>query len=323
MPAGDVTVSGIPIHPAFSQPKDRAACLASHGLAGDRPIVLQLSGGFGVGPIEKIFRGLLEVEVPLEVVVVTGRNEAVKAQLEQIAAPDRHRTKMLGFTDKIDELMAVADIVLSKPGGLTTSEVLASGAAMAVVNPIPGPGEPQQRLPAGKRGRDQDQQHRHAAAQIDGTLERTVQAQSAERKRTRDRPAASRLHHRPPGTRVARGEPLTVRVLRHAQGNFSLDEPRVALDIFRARFFDDVFGKLGRRAVFVPAGRFEPVADELLVERGLRPCPARKLSTGQNRELSGVSTSSIRISWPSADPNSNFVSAMMIPFGRAYSAPRR
>ena len=45
---------------------------------------------------------------------------------------------MLGFTREIHELMAVADVVVSKPGGLTTSEVLASGAAMAVVNPIPG-----------------------------------------------------------------------------------------------------------------------------------------------------------------------------------------
>jgi processive 1,2-diacylglycerol beta-glucosyltransferase len=133
-----VTASGIPIHPAFSQPKDRAACLAQLGLVGDRPIVLQLSGGFGVGPIEKIFRGILEIEVPLEVIVVTGRNETVKAQLEQVIVPACHRVKIMGFTDKIDELMAVSDIVVSKPGGLTTSEVLASGAAMAVINPIPG-----------------------------------------------------------------------------------------------------------------------------------------------------------------------------------------
>jgi processive 1,2-diacylglycerol beta-glucosyltransferase len=138
VPAGDVTVSGIPIHPAFSQPKDRAACLAQHGLLGDRPIVLQLSGGFGVGPIEKIFQGILQIDVPLEVIVVAGRNEQVTAQLEQVVVPGCHRAKILGFTDKIDELMAVADIVVSKPGGLTTSEVLASGAAMAVINPIPG-----------------------------------------------------------------------------------------------------------------------------------------------------------------------------------------
>jgi processive 1,2-diacylglycerol beta-glucosyltransferase len=138
VPAGDTTPTGIPVHPVFSEPKDRAACLARHGLTGDRPIVLQLSGGFGVGPIEKLYRGLLAVEQPLEVLAVTGRNEKAKAQLEAVEVPERHRAKVLGFTDQIDELMAVADLVVSKPGGLTTSETLARGAAMVVVNPIPG-----------------------------------------------------------------------------------------------------------------------------------------------------------------------------------------
>jgi processive 1,2-diacylglycerol beta-glucosyltransferase len=138
VPAGDISVTGIPIHPVFSQPKDRAECLKRQGLAGDRPIIVQISGGFGVGPIEEIFRGILAIEVPVEVVVITGRNETAKHQLEAITAPERHRVKILGFTDQIDELMAVADLVVSKPGGLTTSEILARGAAMAVVNPIPG-----------------------------------------------------------------------------------------------------------------------------------------------------------------------------------------
>jgi processive 1,2-diacylglycerol beta-glucosyltransferase len=138
VPPGDISITGIPIHPVFSQPKDRAGCLERQGLVGDRPIVVQISGGFGVGPIEKIFRGILEVEAPIEIVVVTGRNETARQQLELVEAPARHRIKILGFTDQIDELMAVADLVVSKPGGLTTSEILAHGAAMAVVNPIPG-----------------------------------------------------------------------------------------------------------------------------------------------------------------------------------------
>ncbi len=137
VPAGDVCVTGIPIHPVFCEPKDRAACLARHGLAGDRPIVLQLAGGFGVGPIEQIYRALLQVERPLDIVVVTGRNEQAKRQLSVIGN-SHHRSSILGFTDQIDELMAVADVVLSKPGGLTTSETIARGAAMVVVNPIPG-----------------------------------------------------------------------------------------------------------------------------------------------------------------------------------------
>lgn len=135
---GPISVTGIPIHPVFSQPKDRAECLRKQGLVGDRPVILQLAGGFGVGPIAKLFGGILAVEVPLEIVVVAGRNEEAKRELEQVTIPPRHRVKVLGFTDQIDELMCVADVVLSKPGGLTTSEVLARGAAMAVVNPIPG-----------------------------------------------------------------------------------------------------------------------------------------------------------------------------------------
>jgi processive 1,2-diacylglycerol beta-glucosyltransferase len=131
-------VTGIPIHPAFSRPCDRAGVLEKHGLAGDRPIVLQLAGGFGVGPIEKIYRGILSLETPLQVVAVAGKNADAKDELANVAVPPRHRAKVIGFTSEIDELMAVADVVVTKPGGLTTSEVLARGAVMAIVNPIPG-----------------------------------------------------------------------------------------------------------------------------------------------------------------------------------------
>ena len=137
-PEVDTIATGVPIHPVFSQPIHRAACLARHHLTGDRPLVLQLAGGFGVGPIEKLYHAVLAVEVPLEVVVVTGRNEAAKEQLRALPRPARHRSHVLGFTHAIDELMGVADLVVSKPGGLTTSETLARGAAMVIVNPTPG-----------------------------------------------------------------------------------------------------------------------------------------------------------------------------------------
>ncbi len=138
VPEECIDVTGIPIHPCFSAPKPRASCLKAQSLSGDRPIVLQLAGGFGVGPVEQIYRGILEVQTPLEVVVVAGKNIATKNKLEKIDVPKRHRAKVIGFTTEIDELMQVADLVVSKPGGLTTSEVLARGAAMAIVNPIPG-----------------------------------------------------------------------------------------------------------------------------------------------------------------------------------------
>jgi processive 1,2-diacylglycerol beta-glucosyltransferase len=97
-----------------------------------------MAGGFGVGPVESIFQNLLAVEQPLELVVVAGRNEELLLRLQQIPVPERHRAKVFGYTSDMDELMTAADVVISKPGGLTTSEALACGTAMIVVNPIPG-----------------------------------------------------------------------------------------------------------------------------------------------------------------------------------------
>jgi processive 1,2-diacylglycerol beta-glucosyltransferase len=138
VPAENVSATGIPIDPVFAQPKDKAACRKKHGLDSDRPVVLQLAGGFGVGPVEKLYRALLEVTRPLEVVVVAGRNDVVKKELAAVSKPPHHRATILGFTTEIDELMAAADLVVSKPGGLTTSEALVRGAVMVIVNPIPG-----------------------------------------------------------------------------------------------------------------------------------------------------------------------------------------
>jgi processive 1,2-diacylglycerol beta-glucosyltransferase len=130
VPAEDISVTGIPIHPVFATPKPRPRT--------DRPVVLQLAGGFGVGPIEQIFNGIVSVKTPIELIVVTGKNAAAKKKLESLRQRGGHRIEILGFTDKMDELMTRADIVVSKPGGLTTSETLARGAAMVIVNPIPG-----------------------------------------------------------------------------------------------------------------------------------------------------------------------------------------
>ncbi len=138
MSAGDIDVTGIPIHPVFAEPADRQRCLAQQGLVGDRPVLLQLCGGFGVGPVEAVYRSLLAVEKPAEIVVVCGRNAELKEALEKIDVSERHRVKFLGLTHEIDQLMGCADLVISKPGGLTTSECLARGLPMVIVNPIPG-----------------------------------------------------------------------------------------------------------------------------------------------------------------------------------------
>jgi processive 1,2-diacylglycerol beta-glucosyltransferase len=138
VPADHVSVTGIPIHPVFAQEKSATACRARHGLSSDRPVILQLAGGHGVGPIEELYRALLTVDVPIELVVVAGHNAAARERLAAIEVPSRHRTKIMGFTRAIDELMAAADLAVTKPGGLTTSEALARGLPLVVVYPVPG-----------------------------------------------------------------------------------------------------------------------------------------------------------------------------------------
>lgn len=138
IPMADMTVTGIPIDPLFAVEKDVAALQKKHKVGGDRPTVLLMAGGFGVGPIERMFDAAIEVQTPLDLIVVCGKNAKLKAKLEKVDTPERHRVQVMGFTKEMDELLAIADLIVSKPGGLTTSECLARGVPMAIVNPIPG-----------------------------------------------------------------------------------------------------------------------------------------------------------------------------------------
>jgi processive 1,2-diacylglycerol beta-glucosyltransferase len=139
VPEKDVTVSGIPVHPAFAATRDRGELRKKFQCDGDnRPIVLQLAGGFGVGPVEQLHQALLSLETPIRLFTVSGRNEELKARLEQRERPERHAVSVLGYRTDMPELMTLADVVVSKPGGLTTAESLACGTAIVIVNPIPG-----------------------------------------------------------------------------------------------------------------------------------------------------------------------------------------
>lgn len=134
----DIQVTGIPIDPAFSQPMDRAEAASRFHLAADRPIVLQMGGGFGVGSIERIHRSILQIQRPLQVVVVNGRNTQAVEVLTSMDHDPKHLRKILGHTDKMHELLKAADVVVTKPGGLTTAESLACGCPMVIAEPIPG-----------------------------------------------------------------------------------------------------------------------------------------------------------------------------------------
>jgi len=142
IPPQKITVSGIPIDPLFAQKKDKREMRDKYGLKQDQTVILLSAGGYGVGPIEKILKSLLDLRHPAQVIALCGRNEELKDKLERLAAHSSgaHATqiKAIGFTTEMDKLMSASDILLGKPGGLTTSEALAKELVLVIVNPIPG-----------------------------------------------------------------------------------------------------------------------------------------------------------------------------------------
>lgn len=136
IPPETIHVTGIPIKPVFSEPLSQTEVRTALGLAQDRKTVLISAGGFGVGPIESIIQALQKVRHPIQTVIICGKNEALKKKLSSISST--HPLKVVGFTTEMHKWMAASDLMVGKPGGLTSSEALTSGLIMVIVKPIPG-----------------------------------------------------------------------------------------------------------------------------------------------------------------------------------------
>jgi processive 1,2-diacylglycerol beta-glucosyltransferase len=143
IPANKITISGIPIDPVFAEQKNQREMREKLGLRQDITTILLSAGGFGVGPMEHILKSLIsDMRSPAQVVALCGRNQKLKHRIDHLAASlssDRQLSiKTVGYTTAMDEYMSASDILLGKPGGLTTSEALAKELIFVIVNPIPG-----------------------------------------------------------------------------------------------------------------------------------------------------------------------------------------
>lgn len=127
-----IKVLGIPIHEKFLLKYERSSLLKKFNLDPGRFNVLVVTGSFGVGPIEKIV-DLLYADV--QMLVVCARNKGLFVRLQKKNYP---HLKVFGFVDNIEELMAVSDIIITKPGGLTISEFLSMGLVPLFICAIPG-----------------------------------------------------------------------------------------------------------------------------------------------------------------------------------------
>jgi len=136
--ADSIHVTGIPVSPAFLENKNRQNCRAEIGLQPDLITALVLSGGARIGTVTEIAERLLKNNLQLQVIAVAGNNPARLAELQQLAGQYPDRLVPLGFSSCIENLMAASDLVITKPGGLTSSECLIKGLPMLLVDPIPG-----------------------------------------------------------------------------------------------------------------------------------------------------------------------------------------
>ena len=134
-----VIVSGIPVGEQFARPTShREELKAALGLPGDRPVVLLMGGGLGIGPLQMMLRALRRVDVPFSAVVIAGKSKRQHQRVSEAAQLVEFPVRVLSFVENVYDYMHCSDLLISKPGGLTVSEALVSGLPMVLVKPLPG-----------------------------------------------------------------------------------------------------------------------------------------------------------------------------------------
>jgi processive 1,2-diacylglycerol beta-glucosyltransferase len=131
-----IHVTGIPVSTRFAALPDPAHLRKKLKLHPQRRTLLILGGGFGIGPVQEMVMAIDRLSLPLQVLVVAGKNEKLKRQLERVRY--RQPVTVFGFVSNMEELMCASDLIMTKPGGLTSSEALALGKPLLIFSPIPG-----------------------------------------------------------------------------------------------------------------------------------------------------------------------------------------
>ncbi len=135
----NIRVTGIPVDPAFAAAPEGEIARAALGIDPARKMLLVLGGGLGMGPVARIVEALgARADLPIALEVVCGKNEALRAEVEALVPRLHVPARVHGFVTTIPLLMAASDLVVTKPGGLTTSEAIAVGRPLVLFEAMPG-----------------------------------------------------------------------------------------------------------------------------------------------------------------------------------------
>jgi len=137
-PQAGLVNAGIPVMPEFATRVTAAAGRERLGLRRDLPAALVLSGGYGVGPTLEMLSACASEPPPCQLLIVAGKNPELERAARQAIAGTALAATVYGFVNNVHELMDASDVIVSKPGGLSTAEALSKGRPMMIVEPIPG-----------------------------------------------------------------------------------------------------------------------------------------------------------------------------------------
>ncbi len=127
---------GIPIHPKFSQKLDKKEARRTIGIDENRNTVLLMSGSMGYGNLDSHIRRIDNLDIDFQLLVVCGSNRKMYSKINHMNL--KKDIKLYGYVNNVEVMMDAADCIITKPGGLTSSEAMAKQLPMIVVNPIPG-----------------------------------------------------------------------------------------------------------------------------------------------------------------------------------------
>ncbi|MGG1675704.1 glycosyltransferase [Neobacillus sp. NRS-1170] len=131
--------TGIPIRQQFSQSFQREEICEKYGLDPFMPTVLVMGGGCGlIGDGSSTIKGFEDLPNPVQLIIVCGYNEKLRMQLKEKLKDSKHRIHLTGYINYVHELMAISDLMITKPGGVTTFEAIAMELPMLLYKPIPG-----------------------------------------------------------------------------------------------------------------------------------------------------------------------------------------
>jgi processive 1,2-diacylglycerol beta-glucosyltransferase len=132
-----VMVTGVPLRPEFATPVDATEARRAVQLPAAVPVVLVMAGSHGdVGRLPDVVRALRRLPRPVHALVVAGHDTALVSRLQREAVASR--TRVVGYTDNVRLLMAAADVLVTKAGGMTLAEAMAAELPMLLYGSLPG-----------------------------------------------------------------------------------------------------------------------------------------------------------------------------------------